>query len=160
MLGRCCIAVVPAILAAALLPGCANTADKAGGAGGDKPRVLRMANSSFRPYELQAFADEVHRRSAGRLRIEFENEWRVGELGFEAGILADVKAGKADLGWIGARAFPALGVHSFDALLAPFLIDSYALEQRAVEELGGEMLGGVDRLGVHAVGLLPGRSSG
>jgi TRAP-type C4-dicarboxylate transport system substrate-binding protein len=145
-----------AVAIAAVLPGCGNTADKTGGSATGEPRVLRLANSSFLPYELQVFADEVARRSGGSLRIEFANQWRDGEAGFEAGIVDDVARGKADLGWVGARVLPELGAHGFDALLAPFLIDSYALELRAIEELGGDMLAGLEGLGVRPFGVLPG----
>ena len=96
------------------------------------------------------------RRSNGALRIAFANEWRKDEVGAERGIVTDVKAGKADLGWVGARAFPALGVHGFDPLLAPLLVDDYAIEQEAIERLGEQMLAGVEVLGVQPVALLPG----
>ena len=148
------VSIALACVAAALAPGCANTADKAGGEG--EPRVLGLANANFQPDELQVFADEVERRSNGALRIAFANEWRRDEVGAERGIVDDVKAGKAELGWVGARAFPALGVHEFDALLAPLLVDDYALEQEAIERLGQQMLDGVEALGVQPVALLPG----
>ena len=141
---------------AAVLPGCGNTADKTGGAGAGEPHVLRLANGNLAPEELQVFADEVDRRSGGALRIEFAGEWRLHQVGYEHGLVDDVKHGKADLGWVGARAFPELGVHSFDALLAPLLVDSYALEQRAIEQLGERMLAGAAAAGVHPVALLPG----
>ena len=48
-------------------------------------------------------------------------------------VIGDVKAGKADLGWAGSRAFDSVGVPAFDALHAPLLIDSYALEQKVLE---------------------------
>jgi TRAP-type C4-dicarboxylate transport system substrate-binding protein len=141
---------------ALLAPGCANTGDKAGGSGGGEPLVLRLANGNSQPAELQAFADEVRRRSGGALRIEFVNEWRKNQLEYEPRLIDDVKRGKAELGWVGARAFPALGVHSFDALLAPLLVDGYALERRAIEQLGEEMLAGAADAGVHPIALLPG----
>ena len=151
MRARTCIAAALALLAT----GCANTtADKAGGGG--EPRVLRLANGNSQPAELQVFADEVRRRSGGALRIEFANEWRKDEVGYERGLIDDVKRGEAALGWVGARAFPELGVHSFDALLAPLLVDSYALERRAIEQLGEEMLAGAADAGVHPIALLPG----
>ena len=63
--------------------------------------------------------------------------------------MGDVAAGKAELGWTGARAFHDLGVRDFDALVAPFLIDSYELEEKVVRDpLAGRMLDGLDTLGV------------
>ena len=46
---------------------------------------------------------------------------------------------------------------SFDALHAPLLIDSYALERKALESpLVREMLDGLEPLGVVGLGILPG----
>ena len=60
-----------------------------------------------------------------------------------------VAAGKADLGWAGARVFDTMGVTSFQALQAPMLIDSYALEQAVVaSDIPGQMLQGLDKVGV------------
>ena len=152
MRARIWIAAALALLAT----GCANSGDKAGGGGVGEPRVLRLANGNSQPGELQAFADEVRRRSGGALRIEFVNEWRKDQVEYEPGLIDDVKRGKAELGWVGARAFPALGVHNFDALLAPLLVDGYALERRAIEQLGEAMLAGAADAGVHPIALLPG----
>ena len=72
-------------------------------------------------------------------------------------MIGDVKAGKADLGWAGSRAFDSVGVPAFDALHAPLLIDSYALEQRVLQSpLVGDMLDGLKPLGVIGLGILPG----
>jgi TRAP-type C4-dicarboxylate transport system substrate-binding protein len=141
---------------ASLLVGCSGAPDRTGGVGDDEPRVLRLANGNFLPGSLRAFADEVRRRSNGTLRIEFANEWRKGQVRYEAGIIDDVRRGKVDLGWVGARAWTALGVHSFDALLAPFLVDGHDLQRRAIAELGDEMLAGATGAGVHPIALLPG----
>ena len=43
-------------------------------------------------------------------RIEFKNDWRQGAPSYETGVIGDVKAGKADLGWAGSRAFDSVGV--------------------------------------------------
>ncbi len=58
----------------------------------------------------------------------------MGEPLYEAGTLQDVKAGKVDMAWVGARAFDTVGVKSFQALLAPLLVDSYALEAKVFEK--------------------------
>jgi TRAP-type C4-dicarboxylate transport system substrate-binding protein len=106
---------------------------------------------------LEPFAAAARRLSGGTLRIEFKNAWRAGTPGYEDGLIDDVKAGKADLGWAGSRAFDGVGVPSFDALHAPLLIDSYPLERRTLESpLVGEMLGGLKALGVVGLGILPG----
>jgi TRAP-type transport system periplasmic protein len=144
------------VLAAAALASC-------GGAGTDKlggvkrePLVLTMANGNGNPRELQPFVDEVSRLSHGAVRIRVVNDWRAGEITYETGIIHDVEAGKADLGWVGGRAWDAVGITSFDALQAPFLIDSYALEEQVVQ--GAIAAGMLRRLPPRLVGLgvLPG----
>src|SRR4051812_4407268 len=95
--------------AAALLAGCGGGgSDKAGGSGGNV-HVLRLANANEEPGELEAYAREVNRLSDGRVRIEFVNDYRrdAKDADAEPGIIADVRAGKIDLAWVGARAFDA-----------------------------------------------------
>jgi TRAP-type C4-dicarboxylate transport system substrate-binding protein len=49
-----------------------------------------------------------------------------------------------------------MGVPSFQALQAPMLIDSYALEQAVVaSDMPGQMLQGLDKVGVRGLGVLP-----
>src|SRR5687768_17005545 len=107
------------------------SSDKAGGKTRPDVTTLVLANGNGESDELKPFADAVARLSAGTLRIRFEDAWRNGERRYEAGLIRDVAAGRADLGWAGSRAFDDVGVRAFDALHAPLLIDSYAL-QRAV----------------------------
>jgi TRAP-type C4-dicarboxylate transport system substrate-binding protein len=140
-----------------IVAGCGSVGfDKAGGSH-RTPVVLTMANGNFAPQELQAFADEVARRSGGALRIKFETNWRRGQRDAETGLIRDVRAGKADLGAVGGRAWDAVGVTSLDALQAPFLIDSYALEQDVLESaIPARMLQGLGPLGLAGLGVLPG----
>ena len=151
-------AAVSAVTVALVLAGCGGgSSDKAGGAQKPKPSVLTMANGNGLTGELEPFAAAVRRLSGGTLRIEFKNAWREGTPGYETGVIRDVKAGKADLAWAGSRAFDRVGVAAFDALHAPLLIDSYALERRALQSpLVREMLGGLKPLGVVGLGVLPG----
>jgi TRAP-type transport system periplasmic protein len=149
------------VLAAALalaLGGCLGSdSDKAGGAQHQKQVVLTMANGNSIPVELDPFKAAVARLSHNTVRIDFKNDWRKGDPGVETGVIGDVRAGKADLGWTGSRAFDSVGVASFDALHAPLLIDSYALEQRVLQSpLVGNMLDGLKPLGVIGLGVLPG----
>ena len=151
---------VAAVLAAAaiVLAACSGAeTDKAGGADEVEPRVLTMAVQSGVPDQMSAFAEEVSRLSNGTLEIRFSDKWRLGEPTYEAGTIEDVKAGKVDLAWVGARAFDTVGVTSFQALLAPQLIDSYDLEAKVFEEgIPDEMLKAVDELDVVGIGVLPG----
>ena len=75
----------------------------------------------------------------------------------EQQIVRDVAAGKADVGWVGTKAFDTLGVPIFQALGAPMLVESYALQQAIVDsEMSGEILAGLDKVGVRGLGLLAG----
>jgi hypothetical protein len=128
------IAVVAAVaVAVAAAAGSGEDVDRSGGAAKPPATVLRMANGDGDERELVPFAAAVARLSGGTLRIEFANGWRDGEPGYEAGLIRDVAAGKADLGWAGTRAFASLGVRDFDVLHAPLLIDSYGFERRVLE---------------------------
>jgi TRAP-type C4-dicarboxylate transport system substrate-binding protein len=151
-----CLAVVLAICLGA--QGCGGGgADKAGGSKPGEPVVLTMANSNGDATELGPFAAAVARLSGGTLRIRFENAWRGGQADYESGLIRDVAAGKADLGWAGSRAFDDVGVTSLDALHAPLLIDSFDLQRRVLASpLAGRMLAGLEPLGVTGLGILPG----
>jgi TRAP-type C4-dicarboxylate transport system substrate-binding protein len=154
---RLAAAVVLAV-SAIFLAACSGAgSDKAGGADEAKPRVLTMAVQSSVPAQVAAFADELSRLSNGTLEIEFKQKWRLGDATYEAATLEDVKVGKVDIAWVGARAFDTVGVSSFQALVAPLLIDSYELERKVFEEgLPEEMLAEVESLDLVGVGVLPG----
>jgi TRAP-type C4-dicarboxylate transport system substrate-binding protein len=99
----------------------------------------------------------VQRLSAGAMRINIESRWRFHQVGFETGLIGDVKAGKADLGAAGSEAWASVGVNSFRALNAPLLINSYALQDRVLRgPMIGQMLQGVRPLGLVGIGVLPG----
>ena len=139
--------------------GCGGTGDdRAGGEGSTKAVTLTLANPLPQPDELRPFVDEVERGSDGTIEIEFRNEWLGWPWGrTEAALIRDVAAGRADLGWVGSRAWNDVGVTSFDALHAPLVVDSYEL-QGAVLDAGvaDELLAGVEPLGVVGLGVLPG----
>jgi TRAP-type transport system periplasmic protein len=137
--------------------GC-TTVDRAGGDAADPVTTLTFAQPNDEPpAQLMAWADEVEQTSGGSLKIEFENEWRSQQTGYEAGAVADVEAGKVDLAWVGARVFDRVGVTDFQALLAPMLVDSHELQAAVFEEgIPAEMLAGVQEAGVTGVGVLPG----
>jgi TRAP-type C4-dicarboxylate transport system substrate-binding protein len=132
--------------------------DKAGGAEGDDTVVLTLANVNIgNPAQLTAFVDEVGRLSGGTVRIRISQGWRPGDRLQEQHTVQDVREGKVDMAWVGARVLDTLGVKSFQALLAPMLVDSYDLEGRVFNAgIPEEMLADVDRLGVVGVAALPG----
>jgi TRAP-type C4-dicarboxylate transport system substrate-binding protein len=130
--------------------------DKAGGTRTKPPVVLTLANHEDAPEDLRFWIEEVQRRSDGSLRIEVTNRWRQQEADYDKGTIADVQAGKVQLAKVAARAYDTVGVTSFQALLAPFLIDNQTLEQRVLEgELASQMLAGIDRLGLVGLAVLP-----
>jgi TRAP-type C4-dicarboxylate transport system substrate-binding protein len=147
-----------ALTALIALVGCAGSgSDKAGGKAARKPLVLTLANPLGDSEELQGFSAAVSRLSGGTIRIDVHSGWRAGQAAFENGLIKDVEAGRADLGVAGTRAWDSVGVHSLDALNAPLLIDSYALQQRVLQSsLIGPMLRGLTPLGLAGLGILPG----
>jgi TRAP-type C4-dicarboxylate transport system substrate-binding protein len=119
--------------------------------------VLSLANGNHDHEGLKTFADSAAAATGGTVTIEFKDAVHEGELAYESAIIDDVAAGTYDLGWAAPRPWHGKGVTSFDALMAPFLIDSYAL-QAAVLESGLEqaMLAGLDGTGLVGLGILPG----
>ncbi|MFF4274430.1 TRAP transporter substrate-binding protein [Streptomyces sp. NPDC001536] len=133
--------------------------DRAGGHAGAEATVLALANpgGAVEPPQLVAWVKRVDQMSKGTISIEFRNEWREGEARPEAATLDDIRRGKADMAWVGARAFDRVGITDFQALLAPMLVDSYELEAKVFEAgIPAEMLGGVRKAGVVGIGVLPG----
>ena len=152
--------VRPVVLLAvmAVLAGCTGPGlDKAGGTQARQPLVLTLANFIGESVELDGFAGEVRRLSAGTMRIDIRSRWRPGQVDSENGLIGDVSAGKADLGVAGSRAWDSVGVSSFRALSAPLLINSYALQDRVLRSpMTGQMLRGLRPLGLAGIGVLPG----
>jgi len=151
-------AVLTAGLVAVLLAGCAGPdVNKAGGQAARAPVVLTLANPLGSSEEVDGFAGEVARLSAGTIRIDVRSRWRYGQVAFESGLIGDVRAGKADLGVAGSRVWDSVGVTSLRALDAPLLIDGYALQERVVASpLVAQMLQGLAPLGLVGLGVLPG----
>jgi TRAP-type C4-dicarboxylate transport system substrate-binding protein len=144
------------LVAPLVLAGCHGGSDKAGGNAARKATVLTLALPFGQPTEVNGFAEEVSRLSQGTMRIAVTPRWRSGQIAYENGLIADVRAGKTDLGGAGSRAWDSVGVNSLRALGAPLLIDSYALQDRVLgSPLIPEMLHGLTRLGLVGLGVLP-----
>ena len=144
------------LLAALVLAGCHGGSDKAGGNTAGKTTVLTLAVPFGQPTEVNGFAEEVSRLSHGTMRIAVMPRWRYGQIAYEKGLIADVRAGKADLGAAGSRAWDSVGVNSLRALGAPFLIDSYALQDRVLASpMIPVMLDGLRSLRLVGLGVLP-----
>ena len=104
-------------------------ADKLGGQGDSEPVTLVFANPSIGvPTQLRVFADEVSNRSGGSITVEVRDGWHRGDPEFESTTVADVRSGEVDMAWVGARIFDELGVTSFQALVAPLLVDTHDVQ--------------------------------
>ncbi len=157
--------LIAAVAVALVTNACdSSESDRAGGENPAEPpagraTTLTLANVNSEPEVLQVFAERVEDLSGGTLRIRFENSWGQGRRGnAEVNVIHDVKAGKADLGWAGSRAFDLVGDRAFGPLHAPMMIDSYALELKVLQDEGvvRPMLESLDQLGLEDVGVLPG----
>jgi TRAP-type C4-dicarboxylate transport system substrate-binding protein len=143
-------------LAASACSGEGSGVDKAGGTRAKPPVVLTLANHQQGPDDVEYWIEEVQRRSPGSLRIEVTNRWWDQEVASDKATIADVQAGKVALAKVNARAYDTVGIDSFQALVAPFLIDSPTLERRVLEsDLAGEMLAGTSKLGLVGLAMLP-----
>jgi TRAP-type C4-dicarboxylate transport system substrate-binding protein len=137
--------------------GCGGGAhDRAGGAIAPKTVVLTLASHETAT-GVREWADAVRRLSHGSLRIVVKGGWRRREEDYEKATIGDVRAGKVSLASIPVRAYDTIGVKDLQGLLAPFLIDSYALERKVLaSQIPARVLSGVAPLGVHGIALLPG----
>jgi TRAP-type C4-dicarboxylate transport system substrate-binding protein len=146
------------LLAVLVLAGCHGGADKAGGSAARTPTVLTLAIPFGQPTEVNGFASNVSRLSRGTMRIAVTPRWRYGQIAYEKGLISDVQAGKADLGVAGTRAWDSVGVTNLRALGAPFLINSYPLQNRVLRSpMIPEMLDGLRQVGLVGLGVLPGQ---
>lgn len=133
------------------------SADKAGGEPDDKPVVLTLASHDYNAVEASEFASAVKHLSEGSIRIDVKYGYRFYDVDYEQATILDVQKAVVDLALVGARAWDAAGVRSFNALVAPFLVDSYALQEHVLEgSLAERMLEGVEPLGLEGIAVIPG----
>ena len=144
--------------AAALTAGCGSAKlDKTGTLVRDKPVVLTLADHENGTLDVQNWIQEVQRRSGGTIRIEFRSGWRAKDLDYDRGTIADVRASRIDMAKIAARSWDEVGVQSFRALVAPMLVDSYALEQQVLtSDLPAQMIKEVGKQDLVGLAVLPG----
>jgi len=152
-------------LAVAVLAGCATShrvrgADKAGGS--DAPLVLRLGDVDAEDDPnttpvLDDFGDQVAKLSGGTLRVRVIYDAAGHERpDVEAQVARKVRDGSFDLGWVGAAAWDELGITSFQALHAPFLVTNDVLLDRvATGPLAETMLGGLRDAGVQGLAVVP-----
>ena len=155
--------VLASAVLAAFAAGCSvsgnDGADKAGGS--DAPVVLRLAvaddaeqpDAPFARY----FARQVSSLSDGAVRVRVVwDAARQDSPGYELGIARLVEEGHFELGWMGARAWDRMGIKSFQALQAPFLVTDHELLGRITTgALAARMLGGLEGHGFVGLALVP-----
>jgi TRAP-type C4-dicarboxylate transport system substrate-binding protein len=153
-------AAVAVTLAVAATACGGSAADKAGGRGEPpaKPVGERVTLTLATVDELWAseFAAAAKRLSGGTIRIDV----RLGGkaiVDYEPRLVEMVRTGRADMASVGARVWDRMGVASFQALVAPFLVDSLELQQRVLESHATDaLLDDVRPLGLVGLALLPG----
>ena len=139
----------------ALIVGCSPTSRGVGSQ--PAPVAITLASAFDRNDELQPFVDAVARLSDGTIKIAFKPDVRKGEDAVEPSLLDDVAAGTYDMTWTAQRPWPGRGDKAFDALVAPFLVDSYDLERAVLEDpIAEEMISSVKGAGLVGIAVLPG----
>ena len=114
-----------------------------------------MANT--RGDEAQPFLDKLAEISGGALQLAADPRFVHAIPSTETDALRAVKSGEVDVAFVPTRAYPFVGVRSFDALMDPMLIDNMDLQQQVLgDSMIGEMLDAVGSAGFVGVGVLPG----
>jgi TRAP-type C4-dicarboxylate transport system substrate-binding protein len=117
---------------------------------------------------LARFAARVEQLSHGSVRVRLEvvrstddpDKTGLHEPVDDRAVIRRTASGRFDLAWVKTQAFDGVGVHAFDALDAPLLIDSYRTQAAVLRsDVPGRMLQATARAGVTGLGLLAGRIS-
>jgi len=118
--------------------------------------VVLHAETGFNPDEVAAYARRVAQGTGDLVRLDLA-EVDATSPAFEHDIIERVRSGALDAAFVGTRAWTEYDIHDFDALHAPFLIDSLDLERSVLQSAILDDAGtGLDALGLTSVGLLPG----
>jgi TRAP-type C4-dicarboxylate transport system substrate-binding protein len=145
------------VVLAAVASGCSTHSKSGSPSANQHAVVLRMESALGDTQPLDQYARAVAELSHGSVKIQVGIDAHRGDPRAEHEIFADVKSGRAPLGWVGSRVLDTLGDRRFQALTAPLLIDSYALEQRVLaSSIVAPMLASMRELGVVGLGVLPG----
>src|SRR4249919_2809730 len=129
---RAAVLMAAALSASAALAGCSlGGSERVGSERAADTRVLTMLNPVDNRQELTQFVDEVSRLSDDTLRIRIVPAGHEGA-DYEAATIRDVQDGRADLAFAASRAWDEFGARSLRALGAPFLVDSYPLQDRVL----------------------------
>lgn len=147
------------VLACAACTGGATALDRSGGELTPTPMTLTMVAGEDGWFMLP-YVEQVADLSHGGMQVDLlPSNVTVARFGRSTEALVKaVRDGEVPLALVPARDLRPLGVTSLDALLAPFVIDSFAMEAALLQDdsLIAPMLHDVDELGVEGLGILPG----
>jgi TRAP-type C4-dicarboxylate transport system substrate-binding protein len=155
---RLLVAALFAILAAFAAAGC-GAGNPPSRSGADVEPVTLTATSYEQQGRIAAetlaeFARRASALSNGAVKIKLGPEPDNSRPDTSADKIAEIRRGTYDLGIVAARSFDKLGVPSFQALQAPFLVTSNALGDRILEDgIAEEMLGTLDDLSLEGLAL-------
>ena len=159
------LGAVAAVALVVPLVGCGTTGNQAAAGGKDggsvpvEPVVLRMLNP-VSEWESEDFVKAVDEVSNGALRIDVVDYWHADDADAatrEQSLFRAVRNGEAPLGLNAARAWHDQGITTFDALIAPMLIDRPELQTAVLHsDIAADMLAGLDDPELTGLGILPG----
>lgn len=158
---RAAALVVIACAASVGLAACGSDGDSTGTGGGDGAVSLRIGyvTTPQHPYGLaiQRFKEEVEEASDGNITI---NTLPGASQGNDVTLLDDVSGGSIEMAGVSAAVWDNKDVNVFQPLMAPFVIDNYALSETVLGgEIGQKMLespNGPPKLGLVGLGILEG----
>ncbi|MFH8251991.1 hypothetical protein ACH3VR_16620 [Microbacterium sp. B2969] len=145
------------ILACAACTADATALDRSGGQKTPAPTTLTIGMAGW---EIHEYANTVAAMSHGRVELDALSwEETSNKVGWRTPALLDaVRKGTIPLAAVPAASLGEFGVSSLDPLIAPFVVDSLAMEEKLLQddELTAAMLQDVSQLGVEPVGIIPG----
>ena len=153
-------ALVAAVVLVALAAAGCQGASKPTAAQG--PVTLRFATAAGfdvggQKQPLQDFVDRIHSLSGGKIFVSVAQDVGEGSATAEPSLIKAIEKGTYDGGWNSVRGFPAADIHAFEAAEAPFVIESYRVEEQFVSSpLAGLMLARLKGTGLIGLGLIAG----
>jgi TRAP-type C4-dicarboxylate transport system substrate-binding protein len=143
------------LLVLVLTASCASSVDKAGGAKPPAVHTLHVLNTRGEE-DIAPFQERLSQLSGGTLKLDVEHKWERQNPSADVDAIHALQAGRAELAVVPARAWHEAGVTAFDALIAPFAIDSLALQEKVLaSDLPDRMLPAVGQAGLRGIGILP-----
>jgi TRAP-type C4-dicarboxylate transport system substrate-binding protein len=107
--------------------------------------------------QIGAFEEALAENAGDDVILDVSADYDTNVHGVEQQIIGAVASGDLDLGWVGVRAFSELGVHEFDPLIAPMLLDSIAAQEAVLASgVPVRMLAGLDGIGVLGLAVMGG----